>query len=403
MMNNTREHEPAFQLRGQAPRQRGGQLRTREAIDRDRGGNRHATPRTLGWTSLQRLAWSLAVGVCLAIGGIGQGTAWAQIETVVKLDGSRSSGKLLEMGAVEITLERNRNPTKIPVQEIDHIRFADEPLRMNQLREAIQAFQYEQAAKELGGMSWEGLRPDTVLDGIYFSAKVKAELALAGVPGHSITDAVGLLRRFQENGKNHYQYHRAMLLYGQLAFAANRLPLAIETFQSLAGVTDQTVALRASVEMGQAQLLEKQWSQAAQTLQRATQFDLQDPDSLRLKQTARVLGLVASAGDGNVEAAVEGIQGIIAGESPDDVQFNGMAYNAIGRLRMMANQPRDAELAFLHTDLLFAANAQAHPEALFYLVQIWTDSGKTDRASEAREKLKTRYGGTYWGQRLANQ
>lgn len=327
---------------------------------------------------------------------------WAQLETIVKVDGSRLTGKLLEMTSSEVSIERNRQTTKIPVQEIDHIRFSDEPMRMNQVRERISGRQFEQAAKELTGLSWDGLRPETVLDGMYYSALVKAELALTGVPGNSLSDAVGLLRRFQENGKNHFQFNRAMLLYGQLAFSADRLPLAIETFQALTGVPDSVTAMRAFLELGNAQLLEKKYSEAAQSFKKATEFELADAQSLRQKQTARIMAHVADAGAGSIDAAVAAIQAIIASESPDDVYLNAMAYNALGRLQFQANQTRDAELSYLHTELLFAANAQAHPEALYYLIKIWSETGKTDRATEAREKLKGRYGGTYWATKITN-
>ncbi|MDP1564400.1 MAG: hypothetical protein Q8M16_23720 [Pirellulaceae bacterium] len=346
---------------------------------------------------LMRIVFAVGAFACLT-GGI----TWAQLETVVKLDGSRVTGKMLEMSAAEVSIERNRQTTKIPVQEIDHIRFSDEPTRMNQVRERISNRQFEQAAKELTGMSWEGLRPETVLDGMYYSALVKAELALTGVPGNSLADAVGLLRRFQENGKNHFQYNRGTLLYGQLAFSADRLPLAIETFQSLTGVPDKVTALQAHLELGNALLLDKKYSDAAQAYKKAAEFDLADAQSLRLKQTARIMGHVADAGAGSIDAAVTAIQAIIANESPDDVYLNAMAYNALGRLQFQANQPRDAELSYLHTELLFAANSQAHPEALFYLIKIWSDTGKTDRATEAREKLKGRYGGTYWATKITN-
>ncbi|MBL8889799.1 MAG: tetratricopeptide repeat protein [Planctomycetaceae bacterium] len=337
-----------------------------------------------------------------AVTGASCGVALGQLETVVKLDDSRLTGKMLEMNATEISIERNRQASKISVQEIDHIRFSDEPNRMNQVREQINGRQFEQAAKELAGMSWEGLRPETVLDGLYYSAKVKAELALMGVAGHSLADAVGLLRKFQESGKNHYQYNRAMLLYGQLAFSANRLPLAIETFQGLTGVADQMTAIQAYLELGNAQLLDNKPVEAAQSFKKAAEFDLADAQSLRLKQTAKIMGHVAEAGNGGIEASVSAIQAIIANESPDDVFLNAVAYNALGRLQFGANQMRDAELAYLHTELLFASNPQAHPEALFHLIKIWSDAGKTDRATEAREKLKGRYGGSYWATKLTN-
>jgi len=340
-------------------------------------------------------------GCCWIVGGWQATAAWAQLDLVVKTDGSRITGRMVEMNANELSVERNRVTTKIPVQEIDHVRFSDEPARLNQVRESIQGRQYEQAVRDLSQMSWDGLRPETTLDGMYYMAKARSELALTGAAGHSLGEAVGLLRRFQEGGRNHYQFHRATLLYGRLAMASDRLPLAIETFQGLTSVNDRSIAMQACIELGNAQLLSNRSAEAAAAFRQAGQFDLNDPHSQRLKQTSRIMGLVAEAAPGEA-AAVEAIEEIIANESPDDVYVNAFAYNALGRLYLAADRPRDAEIAYLHTDLLFAANAQAHPEALYHLIRIWGEDGKTDRATEAREKLKNRYGGTYWSQKLAN-
>jgi len=330
------------------------------------------------------------------------GLSYGQIDTVVKVDGkTRISGKLQAMTADLVTLSVRNSETTIPTQEIDHIRFNDEPSRMNQAREAISNRQFDQAEKELSGMKWDTSSPNTVLDGMYSMAVAKTELALAGTPGHSISDAVAQVRKFQEDGKNHFRYYPSLMLYGRLGKASNRLNIAKDSFGPLAGVTDQTVALKANLELGFIALLEKDYATAKTAFDKAASFDVNDPESTRLKSAAKLSAAVAVAGLGKADQAEEMLKKAILTENPEDSLVNGFAYNALGNVYLIAGKTKDAEAAFLHTDLLFMANSEAHPEALYRLIQIWTQMGKTDRASEAKSKLTSRYGGTYWAQVLS--
>ena len=52
-------------------------------------------------------------------------------------------------------------------------------------------------------------------------------------------------------------------------------------------------------------------------------------------------------------------------------------------------------LAFLHTDLMYSADADSHAEALYYLSKHWTDVNK---AAIAKSTLRERYAGSVWTQ-----
>lgn len=331
---------------------------------------------------------------------IGQGT-----DTVIKRDGTRVSGRVLSMTANAVTLDVRRSETTIPVAEIDYVRFFDEARRTPSAREYIESRQYEQAAKELAAMNdeWAEARSVAALDGLYLLANAKSQLALAGTEGHSLSDAVAILREYRERGKEHYNYYPASLLYARLGKAANRLDLAKQEFSSLKDVTDPSIALDANLELGMILLLEDSFEPAAQAFQKASGLDVTDSQSIKKKTIAQIYLQVAKAGAGDADQAVEAIQQILKSQSPEDYFVNGYAYNALGNIHLMKNQPKQAEVDFLHTDLLFAANSDAHAEALFHLVQIWNQMGKSDRVAEGRDKLMNRYGGTYWTSRLTSQ
>ena len=74
-------------------------------------------------------------------------------------------------------------------------------------------------------------------------------------------------------------------------------------------------------------------------------------------------------------------------------------YNARGAAFRQADQPKDAVLAYLHTDKLFNQNEDAHAEALYYLSQLWEQLNKSDRAKQDRQLLRTRYGDSVWAKK----
>lgn len=327
--------------------------------------------------------------------------ASAQNDVLVKIDGTRLSGKVTQMSADAVTIEVRKTPNRVPTQDIDHIRFDDEPARMNSVREAVSGRQYEQAIKDMSGMDFGSAGANAKLEGLFFRASAETELALAGSPGRSISEAVGLVRKFQEEGKNHYRFFPSVMLFARLGKASNRLGIAKEAFQNLSAVSDKSIALKANLELGQLALIEKDYAAAEKFFGQALANDATDPQSTDLKNVAKILANVAVAGQGKIDVAIDSLKQSLGSENPDNPIVFGYIYNALGSVYLIAEKQKEAEAAFLHTDLLFMGNAEAHPEALYQLVQIWTAMGKTGRVSEAKEKLKTRYGGTYWFQKLS--
>ena len=72
------------------------------------------------------------------------------------------------------------------------------------------------------------------------------------------------------------------------------------------------------------------------------------------------------------------------------------AYNALGTCYLKANKREDALLAFLHVDLLFNQDPDAHAEALYHLSSLWKGLNKSERATKARSLLESRYSGSPW-------
>jgi tetratricopeptide (TPR) repeat protein len=72
------------------------------------------------------------------------------------------------------------------------------------------------------------------------------------------------------------------------------------------------------------------------------------------------------------------------------------AYNALGVCYLRAGKPEEALLAFLHVDLLFTQDPDAHAEALYHLTALWKALNHPERALQARSLLLDRYSGSPW-------
>ncbi len=110
------------------------------------------------------------------------------------------------------------------------------------------------------------------------------------------------------------------------------------------------------------------------------------------------VGQARCLADSNPSQGIALIQEIIRAEDPKDMELFGLAYNAMGACNLKAGKDQSALLAFLHTDILFYKDPNTHAEALFHLVDLWQKVDKHDRATRARNTLRTRYAGTRWAQ-----
>ena len=124
--------------------------------------------------------------------------------------------------------------------------------------------------------------------------------------------------------------------------------------------------------------------------------DLNNPEASQLKKFAMTGKASALAETGKVDEAIALAKKVIAEGDPQDDKLFARANNALGNSYLKANRPKDALMAFLQTDSLFFKDSESHAEALFRLSKLWDLVDKKDRATEARNTLRDRYGGSIW-------
>ena len=144
----------------------------------------------------------------------------------------------------------------------------------------------------------------------------------------------------------------------------------------------------------------KKYTEAVAEFDKVVALPANDDTTQRYKRLAQCQKARVSAMTGDSTAAITQLETIIKQENPDDKELFAYAYNALGACYLKGNDLAEAEEKFLFTHLLFDTESGPHAEAVYQLANIWTTQKQTDRASEARQILKSRYRNTWWSAQL---
>jgi len=281
------------------------------------------------------------------------------------------------------------------VNEIQRVTFGDEADALRNGRARVASGQLEEAMSLLNSIPPESISRDLVREDLeFYRAYCAGRLALTG-GGDKAAAATAMLDFFKKH-ENSFHYFPAAELIGDLAFAMGRFDSASQYYQKLAQAPWPEYQLRAKVLEGRALLADNKAAEALQRYEEVLSAAADTATALQQKTLAQVGKANCLAETGKPDEGQQLVETVIRDNDPQNVDLFAQAYNALGMCHLKANRQKDALLAFLHVHLLFKKNAEAHAQSLYYLSQLWSGSGRSDRAVEARSLLKSRYAGTIW-------
>jgi tetratricopeptide (TPR) repeat protein len=300
----------------------------------------------------------------------------------------------------KVTVDTSVNSRQIEVNEITRITFKDEPSDLNLGR--MQAIQknYNQALVDLKKVDVQKIeRPYIRQDLEFYKALCLCKLALSD--GGDKKAAIDAMRAFVSKAPQSYHFYEAAEALGDVAMAAGNYADAARYYgpTGLGAAPWDDYQMRANNACGRALTGQKQFDQALEKFNAVVGSDLATPEAARQKNLAQAGRAVCLAETDKVDEAVSLVQDTIDKNDSQDALLFARLYNALGRCYLKQNKPKDAVLAFLHTDMLYQADADAHAEALYYLSKHWTDINKADRANAAKNTLRERYAGSVWATR----
>ena len=338
--------------------------------------------------------------LCGLVIGLVASSAMAQNDTLyrIKKSGkvSKQLGKISEITPMHVTFNGRGGEEKIPVWEIAKLSSANEPIEVERARDRIESMRNDEAIDLLDQVKADD--PITAAEVSWYKAVAMAETAFAG-GSYDAKAAGGQVQKFLKAHPKSHHYYPAVDLMGRLAMANGALDFASGRFNILTKSKWPEYVARGHFFTGETMLRSKKYSEAAAAFDKVIAIQANDDLSQRYRRLAQCQRAKIDAMTGDPAASVAKLEAIIKQENPDDKELFAYAYNALGACYLKTNLA-EAEEKYLFTHLLFDTESGPHAEAVFRLADIWNQTKQTDRASEARQILKSRYRNTWWSSQL---
>lgn len=345
------------------------------------------------------LTIALLAGAAVSLGDF---AAAQQDDRAVTKSGRSYLGEVTSVSHDEVVVSTRAGERKIAVNELEKINFGNEPRELRLGRDAALRQAYERAIEDLSKVDPNTIqRPLTRQDLEFYLAWAKAKQGLAG--GDKAT-AVRLLRDFLSKYPDSYHFYEAVRTLGDLAVALDRYDVAVEYYRQLGQAPFEEYKLAAALATATALRVQGKFQEAADAYEKVVNSPLDSPEVARQKQLAKVGQAACLAELGKPEEGVAIIEQVLR-ENPSEgnAELYARAYNALGDCHRKMNQPKQALLDYLHTDLLFNQDPDAHAEALYHLSVLWKNAGKnSERALRAATLLRSQYSGTRWAKMTSN-
>ena len=329
---------------------------------------------------------------------IGSGTISVMADDVVLIPGStfkgavggRVKGVVQSESATEVVVKLGVTENKVPTDQIVRIEYDGRPASFSQAETkegggllAEAADLYKKAAAEASA------KPYLQQAAKFKEAEVTADIALND-PSKA-AEASRLLDAFQKAYPD--SRHAGPLLESQARLQLQKGDLAavdktIEAIAKLPNGEDRSMVLRAKI-------LAKQGDHAKALEQLDKLIQAAPEGSVRRRELTLSHAENLAAMKKFTEAEAE-LRGVIKSSPAEDSAAQSVAYNTLGDCLLAAEKPKEALLAFLHTDLLYAKDREQHPRALAQIAQLWRVLKNDDRADEVIQRLKRDYPKSQW-------
>jgi tetratricopeptide (TPR) repeat protein len=333
--------------------------------------------------------------VALVCGGVLRGDDVNLIpgSTFKQAIGGRVKGQVQSESPTEVTVLLGATTTSVPTDLIQSIRYdgqsasfalAEARESSGQLAESAELF--KKAAAESAGKAFP------YQAALYREAAVLTELAM--VEPDRTRDAkaklTGFIRAYPAG--RHIAGARACL--ARLQLLSNDFAGAEATIAELAKLprgAERAAVLRAKI-------LAKQGKHQA-AITELDRLIAGFPKGSERRRAALLAKAESLAGMKQFKEAETLLREVIQGNPAEDASAQAPAYNTLGDCLRAANRPKDALIAYLHTDLLYSKDKEQHPRALHQISELFRELKQDARAAEFGQRLKQEYPRSPWAAR----
>jgi tetratricopeptide (TPR) repeat protein len=343
---------------------------------------------------MNRRCLTLTLVLSCAIGGA------ARAFDTIKTNKGASLGNVVAMDSTKVEFRQSSGSSlvkHIPVNQIEIILYEGEPSDLKQAKNHLLAGRYAAALTALNKIEKTPDREAVRQDLEFYKALCSAKLALTG--NMKIVDAGRMMKAFVDANPKSYHYFEASQIVGDLLVAGGFYAPAAEYYRRLDAAPWPDYKMRAGVAIGHALLDQKKTEEALAQFDKILATDAEGNAAAAQRMAASLGKAAALVAMKKPDEAIKVVNGVLEKADPEDATLMANAYDILGRAQRQAGRTKEALLAFLHVDVLYASVPDAHAEALANLIDLWQQVHKTERANRAEKTLMERYPESPWAKK----
>ncbi|HTN02246.1 MAG TPA: tetratricopeptide repeat protein [Planctomycetaceae bacterium] len=325
----------------------------------------------------------------------------AQADTIQRKSGGRRlSGEVIAVSKTEITVKpQTGDAIVIPANDIASITWDDAPPDLSvaisdenggRLESALARLAKSQEAAKAGSAN---IKTDIE----FLIARVTARQAL--VDAAKRDEAIQKLTAFQKAASDSFRYYEAIGYLGQVQLAKGDYAAARAAFDILAQSPWKEFKLAATISTARILSAEGKPDEAVKLYDEVITTAGSDPAEQARKYEAMVGRARGLAAQSNFAEALTSLEEVTNKGPADDSALQAEAYVLEGACLQGLNRTKEAILAYLHVDVLFAKESAMHAESLYQLSRLWRLVQHDDRALDAQAKLVASYPNSEWAKK----
>ena len=303
-------------------------------------------------------------------------------------------GKIESTSADAIVLAADGQKRTLAAASVLGTQYDDEPIVLAAVRADLELGKYEDALAKLAEISAADVRSARAAVAAEIEslrALATGRLALAG--SEKLATGGRAVLAFVQKSPTHWRHYEAVELLGEIFAKTGKPADAEKQFAALEQAASPTVRARGKIARGTLALADAARLADAEKLFADAIAELDAASAAGAETNAvRVLAQIGAArvlaGQNRFDDAEKTLDDAIAATPRDAIATNAAIYVAQGEIRVAAGRPRDAIVSYVRVELLYPSARARRVEALKALVPLWTQTGRPDRAADARRTLE---------------
>ena len=308
-------------------------------------------------------------------------------------------GKIASVSADEIVLDVDGQKRTLAAASVLGTQYDDEPIALAAVRADLELGKYEDALAKLAEIPAADVRTaraEVAAEIESLRALATGRLALAG--SEKLATGGRAVLAFVQKSPTHWRHYEAVELLGELLAKTGKPTDAEKQFATLEKAASPTVRARGKIARGTLALADADRLADAENLFAdaiaeldGNAADANSTETNAVRTLAQIGAARVLAGQKRFDDAEKTLDAAIAATPRDAIATNAAIYVAQGEIRVAAGRPRDAIVSYVRVELLYPSARARRVEALKALVPLWTQTGRPDRAADARRTLKERF------------